>query len=295
MVTLVRSVWELQLQRRFEELSKRLLDDADPRRLALPLAHWVSPRDRGLPRMLLRRPGEEIARTPFARLAGTRGVGPRKLALLIQLLERILEADSPPPSEAYPRLALRPAGLPGSEPAEAAPFDPEAVTEAAWAAWCAAVRQHGLDREPLGRFAASLRSVPRGLWRTPLAEYAGATLEEIRSRKAHGRHRVRAIVEAFHAAMSAVGSQPSAHVAVRFLPRRLAPVENWLQDVGNRRDFPEAAEVRERFVEPLMDQLRTDVPELVKRVVAERLPVPGRRRTARQTAAGLRLSRARVY
>ena len=59
----------------------------------------------------------------------------------------------------------------------------------------AAVPRGGLARQPLGRFAVTLRDLPAKLWQTPLSTYADLTLDELYQRKTHGKKRIAVVVD----------------------------------------------------------------------------------------------------
>jgi hypothetical protein len=176
-----------------------------------------------------------------------------------------------------------------------ADVDPSAVSETQWAQWCEAVKRHDLGSEPLGRFARALGQLPGVLWHTPLSEYTGLTLEQLRELKTHGEKRVRAVIEVFAVVHSLLGQQRPTHLSVRIVPGFAAPVEQWLLSVAPRESFPSAEEVRQAFADPLIEQLGRDTEETVAKLVADRLLAPPGRFNVRAAAKELRLTRARVY
>src|SRR5262245_18052683 len=125
---------EYQLAHRFDELCRRLTDsfpaerssERPPEPWDLPLAYWAVPKDRRLPRALLGYSLRRIVETPFAKLRATPGIGIKKLATLVELLERALETSGPGQAA-----APVPNSLPATEAAaqEAANVDPAAVSE----------------------------------------------------------------------------------------------------------------------------------------------------------------------
>jgi hypothetical protein len=291
---------EFQLAHQFDELCRRLHDAATgpsaevPAGLwDLPLAYWAVPKDRRLPRALLGYPLRRIVQTPFGKLRATPGIGVKKLATLIELLERALASsrnNGPPPAP----MPVSPAP-PAADPQGEGEFDPAAVSESQGGQWCEAVKRHGLDDEPLGRFALTLRELPGVLWRTPLSDYAGVTLEELRDRKTHGEKRVRAIIEVFAAVQSLLGEQPLTHLSVRIVPGFAAPLEAWLLEVAGLEVFPSAGEVQEAFIDPLIQQLRHDAGQTVSQLAADRLLTTAGEFNVRAAASQLGLTRARVY
>jgi hypothetical protein len=303
------AIIDFQQHRRFEELRERLTA-ADGRRLDRPLAYWALGSDRGLPRAFMGRATRDIVETPFGQLCGTPGIGRKKMGTLLELLERALAHAHgndhghhvPTSPNGHARTegrhtllgAVTQDGQEGRD-GQQERFDPRAVSEPLWERWRETVKLHGLEQEPLARFAPSLQDLPRVIWQTPLAEYSGSTLEQLRGRKKHGEKRVRAVVEVFAAVQSLLGDRPAGHLAVRIVPRMVTAIETWLNDARKAASFPPAAEVRRSFVEPLLAQLRCDGGELIARLVAGRVNVSDEFPTVRAAAQTLGLTRARVY
>src|SRR4051812_35635600 len=82
-----------RLVKGFELLRKQLHLPQYAACLDQPVAHWASANDRWLPWALLSRSVREVLLTPLNELLATPSVGPRKLALLLELLGRA--ADDP--------------------------------------------------------------------------------------------------------------------------------------------------------------------------------------------------------
>jgi hypothetical protein len=289
----MRSTLHYQYAHRFEEICRRLRESATAKQWDVPLAYWATARDRNLPKALLGLATREVVQSPFPKLSATPGVGIRKLAMLIQLLERALAAarsDSLPAPGLPAGWAPSAPGLPGHEG-----FDYAAVSESQWSEWCALVKRHRLANEPLGRFAATLRDLPATLWQTPLGAYAGSTLADLRRRKTHGEKRVRVVVETFAAAQSLLGDGSPTHLSVRIVPGFAAPLEAWLLDALQREGFPAAAEVQRAFIDPLFAQLRHDASETACTLAGDFLRAGAAKFNARAAAGELRRTRARVY
>jgi hypothetical protein len=232
-----------------------------------------------LPLALVDRKVREVLAAEFDDLHATPGIGPKKLAALITLLQRA----------ALPEPPVEPAAPPanGTPPASG-------VCEAVWEQWRASVLAHGLGRETLGRFAASLQDLPRSLWRTTLDHYAGLSLAEIRKLKAHGEKRVAAVVDIFghvHQIASQLEGRP--HLCVRIVPKLVEQIESWAQRRLNVPAALEAEELRTAIVAPLLEQVANDAGEGTARIAELRLfpQVLSVQRIARQ----LGLTRGRVY
>src|SRR5690606_14319438 len=156
------SVMDFKLLSRFEHVRDKLLNDKPAECLDKPLAFWTVPNDRRLPLALMGRTIRDILTTPFEDLCATPGVGPTKIAGLIDLLNRAATGKMPED----PLVTLAPTnGKKSAEPLPGDPgFDPATVAESDWERWRAAVARHGLENEVLGRFAASLQDLPRVVW-----------------------------------------------------------------------------------------------------------------------------------
>jgi hypothetical protein len=290
------SVEEARILGQFEELRRILRASPRADLLEKTLAYWVLPTDRRLPLALLGRTLGELLDSSPAELAATPGVGRKKMAALAMLLARAANHDDHvmpdvPPTGDQPAPSAAQGG--SDAPTE---FKPLNVSEMTWAAWQAGVRRHGLEREPLGRMAPSLRNMTRVIWNTPLDAYLHSSLAEIRSRKTHGEKRVRAILEVFQAVAALVaGMGPQDQLATRILPRRIDRVERWSEETLARPDLPRRAEISAGFVAPLMEQIRIDASPQVAALAEDRLGLRGRITSVRQAARQMNLTRARVY
>ena len=79
----------------FQAVSKLLGQERFADRMERPLAFWAMPNDRRLPLAFLGRPLHNLLSTPFEDLAGTPGVGRKKIGTMLQLLHRATK-DHPP-------------------------------------------------------------------------------------------------------------------------------------------------------------------------------------------------------
>jgi hypothetical protein len=291
------SVEDLQVVARFEGLRKILLSDAYADHRDKPLAYWALPADRRLPLALLGRPLGVLLNTPLAKLSATPGIGRKKIASMLRLLARAANTD---PAE-LPTAILDPSNTTGdvdtTQPdTETGRFDPANVSEVSWAQWRATVVRHGMAAEPLGRLAPSLQNMTRVIWNTPLGVYTSSTLADIRAMKTHGEKRVRAILEVFHVVHSLTsGMGTQEHLLVRIVPRRIDRVEQWVGRALQRPGTPSRQEIFTDFVEPLLEQIRSDASQQVTALAESRLGIDGPLTSVRQVARTLGLTRARVY
>ena len=176
------SAEEHKLVSSFEAIKRTLLQDDYKDRLDKPLAYWALPNDRRLPLAFLGRSLGDLLATPFDELTATRGIGQKKISSLVRLLHRAT-SDHPPAvpygiKELADEISQERASQQPAEPDTS--FDPTVVSEALWVQWCQTVEDFHLRREPLGRLAPSLQALPTVIWMTPLGEYVGRPLSEIR-------------------------------------------------------------------------------------------------------------------
>lgn len=280
----------------FDKLRQKLLSPKFADRLERPLAFWALPNDRHLPLALVGRSLNELLNTPFEELYGTPGIGPKKIATLLNLLQR---ASQPLPPGAVATLDDDPpetellAAENGRRRA-AEPVDVRNVSEALWITWRDTVRDYGLGGETLGRFSPSLDRLPRVLWTARLETYLRLSLSEIRNLKTHGEKRVRAVLEVFgglHQIIAHLGVHPS--LAVRIAPRAVAGIESWISSTLLRASPPSIEEIREKLTNPLLEQLRVDGGEQIAALVESRLRSPTF--NVQQAARRLGMTRARIY
>jgi len=286
------SLERLQIAGRFESLRKILLSEAYVNCRDKPLADWALPTDRRLPLALLGRTVGDLLSRPFSELEETPGIGYKKLQSLLRLLARVANTDPwRLPVEATACSQAKESGEPSANG-----FDPDTVSEVVWERWRASVVRHGLQAETLGRLAPSLKHMTRVIWNRPLGDYIDLPLAGIRALKTHGEKRVRAILEVFYCVHCLVdGMQPQEHLAVRLIPRRIDAVEQWVGRGLQTPGVPKAEEIRQRFVEPLVDQIRVDATQQIVSLAENRLGVEGPITSVRRCARQLGLTRARVY
>ena len=278
------------LRSSFEELRRRLLEGNRQDCLDRPLAYWALPNDRRLPYALLHRTVGEVVRGSFDAVSSTPRIGRKKIASLLMLLHRVLEQGM-----AAGGIGQREA-MAGAEKAGNGAFEPGLVSESLWEQWRHTVRRHGLEQERLGRLVPSLQSLPTVIWGTPLSTYLDLSLSQLWGLKTHGRKRVRIVLDVFRSLHELLGSAARhRHLAVQLRPRFLEPLEQWVRDELGRRAIPELQELRQNLVLPLLNQIEVDAGETVQRLAAGRLGIESPAESARQQAARMGVTRARIY
>jgi hypothetical protein len=285
-------VEEVRVVSGFQTVSTQLKEDRYADRMEKPLAYWALPNDRRLPLALLDRSIKELIDTPFEEIAATPGIGQKKITSLVKLLNRATK-DHPP--------GVHPAAVEASEKPmpvwrKGQKFDPSVVSEALWVEWRDRVKQYGIGQTRLGRIAPTLQALPTVIWHTPMDEYMDRTVAEIRALKTHGEKRVRVILEVFCVAYETL-SDIGAHedVAARLAPKFIAPLEQWIQGVLNSSEIPSAAELKEHFILPLLNQLAIDAGPAIHRLAEERLGIQGNPQSVRNQSKRMGITRARVY
>ena len=279
---------DIALKTRFEALATRV-GDVPNSQLNLPIAHWAVASDRCLPYALLDRTVGQILKTSLDNLLATPGVGRKKFASLVVLLQRALETAETPPAAAAAAV-VEAIALPQEV------FDAELVSQVMWAEWQETVRHHQLQDELIGRVAPSLQALPTVIWTKKLGEYLRYTIDELRSLKTHGEKRVTAVLEVFHAIHGLLGnSTRSARVVARLTPAFVPTVEQWLYGVLSSDELPTAQDLRQHLVLPLLNQIERDAGETVHRLAAGRLGIEALPEGVRDQALELRVTRARIY
>jgi hypothetical protein len=288
------SAEELQTIGRFESLRKILLSEEYADCLDKPLAYWALPSDRRLPLAFLGRTLKDLLETPFAELAGTPGIGQKKVRSFVKLLSRVANTN---PAELPIDLAAIDGDGRGVLPRAASNgFDPSTVSEVLWSQWRAVVLEHGLGQEALGRFAPTLKNMTRVVWNTPLESYARMTLTEIRGLKTHGEKRVRAVLDTFHSIHTIVAQvRAQEHLVIRIVPRLIDGVETWVGQTLQTPGIPSPEQILQRLIRPLLDQVRADATQQIARLAENRLGINGPISSVRQAARTMGLTRARVY
>ncbi len=289
------SVEEYQIASRFDSLREILKTEEYSRHLQKPLAYWALPTDRRLPLVLLGRTLGDLLEMSFTELTATPGIGQKKIRSFVGLLSRAANTDSTDLS--IDDVKPTGNGSTGSEDETATgDFDPATVSEVVWSKWRATVVKHGFEYETLGRLAPSLRGMTRVNWNTPLGEFTGHTLAEIKARKTHGEKRIHAMLEVFHGLhklLSNIGETD--HLVMRVCPHRIDSVQQWVMRTMQSDTTPDKKEIFENFVKPLIDQLHIDATEQVANLGDDRVGLAGPITSVREVARRMELTRARVY
>lgn len=285
------AVMDYKLVTAFEQVRKTLKEKFDDR-LDKPLAYWAIPTDRRLPLAFMGHTLRELLDTSFDDLFATAGIGQKKIRTFLVLLNRAARvkplaalADNADEIEDH-------AEKDAEEHTGIAP--PHLVSEALWVRWRDTVRLHGLEQEPLGRFAASLVDMPHVIWYRPLGDYTDLTLDELRSLRTHGEKRVHAILEVFgNLRQILVHLDPENALAVRIVPRFLIPIEDWLLRWIANVGIPGKEDIQESLIAPLLKQVRVDAGPEIHRLAEGRLEYQAS--SVRRAAARMGLTRARIY
>ncbi|MCA9118603.1 MAG: hypothetical protein H6822_03970 [Planctomycetaceae bacterium] len=279
---------DFSLKAQFDNLAARCAE-LPSIRLDLPVAHWAVGSDRRLPYGLLDRTVRQISTASYESLLATPGVGRKKFASLLMLLQRALESSEVPTGGA------------ANPPIESIEFQqdafaPESVSQVIWAEWQETVQRHRLESEPLGRLAPSLQMLPTVIWSKPLGDYLRFTIDELRSLKTHGDKRVTAVLQVFHLVHSLLGnSNRSSRVLAQLTPAFVPPVEQWIYGVLSNEHLPSPQDLRQNLLLPLLNQIERDAGETVHRLAAGRLGVEAFPEGVRDQSLELGVTRARIY
>lgn len=288
------SVERVRAVTRYEEVRKQLLENSSDEYLDKPLAYWVLPADRRLPLAFLGRSLGDLLNSGIDELATTPGVGEKKIRSFLNLLTRIATSSGQEGNGSGRRKRQEPSARVRVSPDDG--FDPNEVSEVVWSQWQETVRRCGLAYESVGRVAPSLRNITRVIWQTPLADYLGVPLAELRDKRTYGEKRVRSVLTVFfgiHQLLNGMSNHNG--LAVRLVPRHVDHAERWVGHCLQRADLPDATEIRESFVVPLAEQLRQDASRQIVQLAEIRLGICGPVTSVRQTARRMGLTRARIY
>jgi hypothetical protein len=286
---------EYKLLSSFEEIRKTLLEEQYADRLDRPLAYWALPNDRRLPLAFLGRSLRELLQTPFDALSATPGIGQKKIASLVRLLQRAA-ADSPGNRTEGPQINGFAEDVASETDLE---FEPATLSEGAWELWREAVRRHRLGHEKLGRLAGSLQNLPTVIWHTPLYTYLDYSLAEVRQLKTHGEKRIRAVLEVFYEVHRVVGALPAnPRLSICLRPAFISPIEEWIGRllVDSRHFVGDLGEEVERHLSvPLLQQIQLDSGPTVRDLVQGRLGLDGQVQSVRMQSRKMGVTRARIY
>jgi hypothetical protein len=281
---------DVPLLSRFEQIRGLLLGGAMNDRLDKPLSFWALPGDRQLPFALPNHPVRMLLASSFDELYGTAGIGRKKVATLLRLLERVADNSKPEASEALHE-ADGQADLPGTSSAGEL-----AVSEAIWHQWCERLTKLGLINEPLGHLAPSLQELPRSIWITPLGDFLCISLADLRELKTFGTKRVQAVIDvvaSIYTSIAAVATND--HLAVRLVPRCVERIEAWMQQAFADLAAIDAASVSEGLIAPIKERIVIDGGEKLALVAEARLAPKTSVVNIRQIAFRLTVTPSRIY
>lgn len=280
----------VKLKSDFEGARDTLQSDGFEDRLDKPLAYWAKPDDRRLPFAFLGRSIGELLDSSYEDLLATPGIGQRKIETLMTLLDRAIEQppvtlfDDPP--------------KPGDDQEEEKyrPFNASTVSDSEWSKWKETVRRHNLGHEPVGRLAPSLQGMPTVIWETPLAEYLGMSLSDLRTRKTHGEKRVAAILEVFYFIHRLLdGADTHGCYAIKLTPGYVADIESWIARVTQNGYLPNDDEIRNKLLDPVFHQILVDAGATPYDLICGRLGIDAEPENVREQSKKLGVTRARVY
>ena len=294
------SVESFKIGSEFQRLRDTLLQEEFNDQQSRPLAYWALPNDRRLPLAFLGRTLSDLLQTPFEDLSATPGIGQKKIGTLIELLSRAAKKHPPgaPPAISAAGKSTNRHDKKSDERSALADdsFDPSTVSEALWEQWRDTVRRHDVGYEKLGRLAPTLQSLPTVIWNTPLSEYSNYMVAEIRQMKTHGEKRIRTILQVFHAVHQVLAHVPAhGQLTLRLFPKFVVLLNRRIAETLDGEKIPSRSELRDRFVLPLLDQLRLDDGPAVGKLAEGRLGVAGEPQPVRHQSRRLGVTRARVY
>lgn len=286
----------LLMQTEFNELREKLLQPQLADRRKRPILYWSKPDDRRLPMALIDLTVDQLLGTSFEELCLTRGIGVKKLRMLLELLERTIAGD---PQLPEPEVSGNETMVPNyaaklTEALET--FNSRAVTEGQWAKWKTSVARHRLNSMPLGRLARSLIEITSVIWNSPLGNYLPYSLEELRQLRTYGEKRVSSILEVFYTIDLSMTAMPEGgHLILRLEPKVVYEVETAIFNIMSQVTIPQAKVVQQMVITPVLNQLRLDMGDFAFDLVRDRVGAGAKAKAIREQSEELGLTRARLY
>jgi hypothetical protein len=239
---------------------------ADPSILNRTLSAWVQASDKHFPQSFLGRSLGDVIEAGYGQLANTKGIGARKVSLIVDVLRRA----------AGELISTVHDIQPGPRPPAPTVVDATAEpTARQWADWTDTLRRRGLDRFPVGRLAESLQAGPWTVWEARLSDYTALTLHEFEHLPKPGPARRRLIVEVIRTVAGLVSGVPTVsrfelrpvHASFESIHRL---VENATAESGSHLSgLPR--EVADRIFRQAGEDLGDDVASIFRRRVGDGL------------------------
>lgn len=286
----------LLMQTEFNKLRENLLQPQFADRRKRPILYWSKPDDRRLPMALIDLTVDQLLGMSFEDLCLTRGIGVKKLRMLLELLERTIAGDPqlPEPVASGNETMVPNHAAKLTEALET--FNSRAVTEGQWAKWKTTVARHRLNSLPLGRLARNLIEITSVIWNSPLGNYLPYSLEELRQLRTYGEKRVSSILEVFYTIDLSMTAMPEGgHLILRLEPRVVYEIETAIFDIMSHVAIPQAKVVQQMVITPVLNQLRIDMGDFAYDLVRDRVGAGAKAKAIREQSEELGLTRARLY
>lgn len=288
---------------RYEDARKVFFESKDHWLAGEPLERWSLPSDRHLPSSLIVLPLRELLEKPYYALLQTKGVGESKLEKLVVLIERALKefvsdeksvasANACADSSVGDVVAAR-------TPAKTLPnetdFSLGRLTPAVWQDICICLKRHSLEDYPLGRFAATLDDLPRGLWSVPLSDFVENSFDQLSRLQGYGEQRITAVMQVLLSTAKLISDCPAdTHLGIKVFPARIERISSWINRILHEDRLPDYATLCQQFVLPLLRQLACDLGSQPAEMVERRLGVENEPETLQQLAESFGLTRERI-
>jgi len=258
-----------RLRSRFDTLSGLLQQSENFDRCSRPLGDWTAVTDRAIPFALLNKSVSQVVGEGFKAAAEADGIGLKKLAGLIVLLERAASARSVAPTvEANPNLPSRSVFTADATRLRYASRSCLAVRQVDWDAWRIEIGRSAFATYPIGRYLTRLRDLPQSAWETPVAFYAQCSFCQLYALPLHGSRRVAAVASVFQQLAADPDTQSVAdHGRPKAVVQFLRKLESWRDGALPKRKS--SAE----FVRPALDLIEADLGRQVSDIVAQLLDV----------------------
>jgi len=280
---------------RFETATRLLETHKHHRMLDWPLWKWLKSDHLYTPFRWLDLTLRETLQTPFAEIAGARGIGAKKLEKLLTALDRARSAiegglpvelgkvsmamgDDVRGGTEFPYRVACDAFFLGSKKTPILDLD-----DRDWDCVTQLVRRHGLEEFMLGRFTSSLRELDRSLWHEKISTFTRRSFTQLSRMPGYGDVRICQSVSQILRVAFMLHALPETQGEMRIalFPATIAAANRWLTQVyySESERLPDVHAIHKDFLQPLLTQLERDTNVRLAEVARRRIGIGAQQAT----------------